>query len=438
MSNFVRRENVYGTRKVVFALAVALGLTLVGCGSEEQAQKDTTGADKSTQKVSVQTDQEGRHFEISIKTTKEEKDASQDLTPIVGEVTNAPVPFAGSDGKTHLDYELDATNFSGGKTTIEKLEVLDADSGDVVATLDTKEVASRLQPAGLRDSTKSLAPSMIANVFLDLTFGEAGDVPDRLLHRLSIKAEASPPGHQQITEEVGPTDVDRRALAVIGPPLKGSNFLAADSCCDSTLHRRATLPINGRISLAQRYAVDWEQLDADDRIYSGKKKVENYTIYGQKALAAADATVVKVVDGLPEQKPGVFPEGISPEEADGNSVILDIGGGNYALYAHFQPGSIRVKQGDRVERGDVLALVGNSGNSLAPHLHFHVMSGPLSLASNGLPYVIDSYTVTGQSAGTDAFDKAEQEGTRLALTPVDPAEKITNAMPLDQRVVDFD
>ena len=45
---------------------------------------------------------------------------------------------------------------------------------------------------------------------------------------------------------------------------------------------------------------------------------------------------------------------------------------------------------------------------------------------------------TGQSAGTDAFDKAEQEGTRLALTPVDPAEKITSAMPLDQRMVDFD
>jgi hypothetical protein len=72
------------------------------------------------------------------------------------------------------------------------------------------------------------------------------------------------------------------------------------------------LPINGRISLAQRYAVDWEQLDADDRIYSGEKEVENYTIYGQEAIAAADATVVKVVDGLPEQKPGEFPQGITP------------------------------------------------------------------------------------------------------------------------------
>jgi murein DD-endopeptidase MepM/ murein hydrolase activator NlpD len=50
-----------------------------------------------------------------------------------------------------------------------------------------------------------------------------------------------------------------------------------------------------------------------------------------------------------------------------------------------------------VERGDVLALVGSSGNSLAPHLHFHVMSGKLSLASNGLPYAIDSFTVIGRT-----------------------------------------
>ncbi len=145
-----------------------------------------------------------------------------------------------------------------------------------------------------------------------------------------------------------------------------------------------------------------------------------------------------MIAGLPEQEPGGFPEGISLDEADGTSVILDIGGGNYALYAHFQPGSVRVQEGDRVSRGDVLALVGSSGNSLAPHLHFHVMSTSLSLASNGLPYVIDSFTVTGQSAGTEAFDEAEQEGTRLEVTPVDPAERVTEAMPLDQYVVSFD
>jgi hypothetical protein len=86
----------------------------------------------------------------------------------------------------------------------------------------------------------------------------------------------------------------------------------------------------------------------------------------------------------------------------------------------------------------VLALVANSGNSLAPHPHFHVMDGPLSLASNGLPYAIDSFTVTGRSAGTEAYDNAEQKGTPLEVTPLDPVGLVTDAMPLDQTVVSFD
>src|SRR6202047_99486 len=69
-----------------------------------------------------------------------------------------------------------------------------------------------------------------------------------------------------------------------------------------------------------------------------------------------------------------MPENIAIEEADGNLVILDLGGGRYALYAHLDPGSVRVHKGDAVKRGQVIGLVGNTGNSLAPHLHFHVMS----------------------------------------------------------------
>jgi murein DD-endopeptidase MepM/ murein hydrolase activator NlpD len=414
---------------VITALATLLVSSCGGGGGsqEEQAQSDTST-----------TGDEDRHLDLNIGTTEEEADdASQDLTPIVAVVPHAPIPFAGSDGRTHLVYELETTNFSSGEITIEQLEVLDPDTGDVVDTLDTEEVASRLQPAGLREPADALAPSMMANVFLDVTFDEAGEVPDRLVHRLSLQAEAAPPDQQQTTEEVGPTEVERRNVVVVGPPLRGSNYVAADSCC-SALHRQAALPINGRITLAQRFAVDYEQLDADNRIYSGEKEIDSYTIYGQEAIAVADGTVVKVVDGVPEQEPGVFPEGISPAEADGNSVILDIGGGNYALYGHFLPGSVRVKEGDRVRRGDVLGLVGSSGNSLAPHLHFHVMDGPLPLASNGLPYVVDAFTATGRSAGTEAFNEAEQEGTRLEVTPVDPAERVTQAMPLDQYVVSFD
>jgi hypothetical protein len=165
-----------------------------------------------------------------------EADGPQDITPLLAEVPYAPIPFAGSDGRTHLVYELKAINFSNGETTIERLEVLDADTGNVIDTLGAEEVAGRLQPAGLRDAADTVAPSMAALIFLHVTFDNAEEVPDRLVHRLSVRAEAAPPDQQQITEEVGPTDVDRRDVVVVGPPLRGSNYLAADSCCDATRH----------------------------------------------------------------------------------------------------------------------------------------------------------------------------------------------------------
>jgi hypothetical protein len=141
----------------------------------------------------------------------------QALTPIVGEVSKAPIPFEGSDGRTHLVYELEVTNFSNGKTTIQRLKVLDADTNEAVATLNAKEVAARLQPAGFREPVDTLAPSTTALVFLHVSFGKANQVPDRLIHRLSVKAEAAPPGQQKISEKLAPTKVYRRDVKVVGP-----------------------------------------------------------------------------------------------------------------------------------------------------------------------------------------------------------------------------
>jgi murein DD-endopeptidase MepM/ murein hydrolase activator NlpD len=151
----------------------------------------------------------------------------------------------------------------------------------------------------------------------------------------------------------------------------------------------------------------------------------------------ADGTVAVAADNLPEQTPGTFPTNISPAEADGNSVVLDIGNGFYANYAHFQPGSVKVQVGDTVKRGDVLGLVGNSGNSVAPHLHFHVMNGPSQLASEGLPYLIDSFTVTGQVDSTAAFDKAEAEGTPIGTVAGVTSTTHEDQMVLDQNIVTY-
>jgi hypothetical protein len=362
--------------------------------------------------------------------------AEEKMTPLLLAVHDTPVPFLGSDGKQHLVYELWMTNFSSAELVVEKAEVLG--DGAVLQTLDTSAVASRMQPVGQRESTGTLAKSTQALLFLNVILPPGSKVPQQLSHRVSIRVEAAPPGHQQFSEEGGTTLVDRRLVVVIAPPLRGADYISADSCCDATRHTRAALPVNGRVWIAQRYAVDWEQLDAERRIYRGpQEKLESYTIFGKEALAVADATVVSAIDGLPEQIPGKFPTNISLEEADGNSVILDLGNQQYALYAHLQPGSLKVHKGDHVKTGQVLGLVGDSGNSLAPHLHFQVMDAPSSLGSNGLPYEIRSFSVTGKSPGTAAFDEAEAKGTALSVAPVSPPQKVMKAMPLDQLILTF-
>ncbi len=360
----------------------------------------------------------------------------ENMTPLLLAVQDAPVPFMGSDGQIHLVYELGMTNFSSAEITVEKVEVVG--DGSVLQTLDSAAVTGRLQPAGLRESAGTLAKSTHGLLFLNIALAPGSKVPAELSHRVALRVSAAPPGHQELSESGGPTMVDKRSVAVIGPPLRGERYIAADSCCDATRHQRAALPVNGRVWLAQRFAVDWEQMDAGGHIYTGpREKLESYAIFGQSALAVANAVVVSVIDGQPEQTPGSYPTNITLDAADGNSVILDLGEKRYALYAHLQPGSIKVHRGDKVRLGQVLGLVGDTGNSVVPHLHFQVMDGPSSLSSNGLPYEISDFEMTGKSDGTAAFDKAETDGTPLPVTPISPPQTIKQAMPLDQTIISF-
>ena len=364
------------------------------------------------------------------------------MTPLLLAINDPPVPFRASDGHTHLVYELALTNFSSGDVAIQKLEVLG--DGAVLETLDTAAIAQRLQPLGLRESTATLPKSTNALLFLNVTLAEGAQIPHELSHRVDIQASAAPPGHQNISESGATVTVDRQPVVEIAPPLRGERYISADSCCDAVRHTRAAMPIDGRAWISQRYAVDWEQLTASGAIYSGpREKLESYAIYGQPALAVADAVVASITDGAPEQTPGQYPTNISPAAADGNSVILDLGQHRYALYAHLQPGSIKVRPGDHVKVGQQLGLVGDSGNSVVPHLHFQVSNRPSSMASNGLPYEIREFQITGQVAGTEAsdktaaFDKSESDGTPLVVTPITPPETVKGALPLDQSIISF-
>ena len=108
----------------------------------------------------------------------------------------------------------------------------------------------------------------------------------------------------------------------------------------------------------------------------------------------ADAAVVAAVDRYPDQIPGAA-TGVTAENTAGNHVVLDLGDGQYALYAHLIPGSVLVQEGERVRQGQVIGELGNSGNSTGPHLHFQVMDAASELAAYGVPYVFADFELTG-------------------------------------------
>jgi len=360
------------------------------------------------------------------------------ITPVVLEVLNAPAVVRGSDEQDHLVYELQLRNAASANAAIERVEVRDAASSRrVLSTLAGGEIEKRLQLGARGTASNTLGPFQGGTLFVHVAIKKGDSLPDEIEHRVEVSAADLPPPLKHTTSVGAKVAVGRGPAVVLGPPLRGGPYIAADGCCDSVRHVRALLPLNGGLYLAQRYAIDWEQLDAQNRIFVGDaRNPRSYHIYGNEVLAVADAAVERVVDGLSEATPGALPEGLPVQEADGNHVILALKSGAYVLYAHLQTGSIRVEEGQRVGRGDVLGLVGNSGNSSAPHLHLHVMDRPSGLIANGLPYVFDSYEIVGiDEAGTTDFDRAEATGTPATITAIEPAAQQRKTLPMDLSVV---
>ena len=299
-----------------------------------------------------------------------------------------------ADGKTHLAYELHITNFSGqNAVTLSRVEVL-GDSASPLARMEKSDLLANTllignyQAAGM--DKPNLAPGQMANVYVWVTLEDPAKIPAALVHRITVKIGK---GQDEITEQCAPIPVGRE-IATISAPLRGDNWQAHNGPANSSGHRRALIPVNGRAQIAQRFAIDWARLNADGKTFTGDAKDnKNYRAYGSDALAVADGVVTETKDGIPENVPGINSRAvpITLETIGGNHAILDIGHGRYDFYAHLQPGSLRVKLGDHVKRGQVLGLVGNSGNSTEPHLHFHLSNGNSPLASEGVPYAFESF-----------------------------------------------
>lgn len=347
------------------------------------------------------------------------------LVPFDVRVPKAPIPASVGDHSI-LVYELRITNVGRRDLALRRLEV--ASAGTVLGAFEGDSLKGMVLKMG--DPTadgRTVAAGRQTLVYLALAVPN-GAVPARLDHRFLVSSPDSLAAAPTDTLAGYSVSVDRRPAIVIQSPLRGGPWLTGNGPGNASGHRRTAIPISGQARIAQRYAVDWVLFGSDGNLFHGDStKNENWYGYRHPVRAVAPGTVVAVKDGIPENV-ALAPDRAVPitlETVGGNHVILDIGGGNYAFYAHLIPGSLKVKVGDKVTPGQVVGLLGNSGNSDAPHLHFHVGDRPAPLATEGVPYLFDQYSMLGSTPG---FPEPWKGGT--------PSPR-RRAIPLENQVIQF-
>lgn len=360
--------------------------------------------------------------------------------PVEVRVPVAPQAVLGSDGLTHLAYELHVTNFyqSTGTLRLRRVTVL-ADSNKMVMASFAGAQVNQLLAHPTADTTKAGVPLEAGKrvvFFLWLTLPAGTPPPHTLRHQLEF---VTPDGVRQLVDGVR-IPVSAMAPVVIGAPLRAGPWLAYEGPGNHFSHHWGSLvAVNGQVTIPQRYAIDFFGLDAAGhavrtaRDHLATSTNADWLGFGAEVLAVADGVVRDARDGEPNHPPFAPlppPTDLTTRTLMGNFVVLEIAPGVFVQYAHLQPGSLRVKVGERVRRGTVLGRLGQSGNANAPHLHFQVTTAATFEESEGLPFVLEYFDQLGVVTLAETLDRTTKPALRAHAAS-------QHQLPLDGLVLRF-
>lgn len=337
---------------------------------------------------------------------------SADIQAFDADIRLSPATVRIGD-ELHLVYEMHLSNFAAVPLTLDRIVVRDAASGAELLALSGAALDAALGhvPSG---GGATIAPGARALAYLDIALRD-GFRPARIAHSLDIREDN---GRRVI--EAGTVTIDPRPLPVLGPPLRGGPWVAVYAPELERGHRRVPYAVAGRATIPGRFAIDWMMVDAKGKLdRSDGRALADSLSYGAEVLAVADAVVAATRDDVTEPRWRADLPKVAIGDAAGNYIALDLGDGRYAFYEHLQPG-LRVKPGDRVKRGQVIALLGLTGQGTAPHLHFHVASAPSPLAAEGLPFLIEGATRIGDYSSIENLGTAWQPLPAAAPGPMFP------------------
>ena len=185
---------------------------------------------------------------------------------------------------------------------LDRIDTLDAKTGDVLATRRGAALTAVVKRPEGGPFNGEMGGGLSAYAVWTL-LPNIGRLPHALRHRLcDLLLRPRIPNPSPYT--TGATRVSQQRPVVIDRPLRGPAWVAVNGCCEALSgHRGAIIPVNGRVQVAERFAIDFVQLDQQRRLYTGTAPTADYAYYGDDVLSVADGRVVRTHDGEPEQTP---------------------------------------------------------------------------------------------------------------------------------------
>jgi hypothetical protein len=374
-------------------------------------------------------------------------------TAVASSTLTTPQAVKASDGRWHLAYELVLTDVTPFAVHIDRIKVLNGATQQNLLTVsgatlkaDFTPIAGPMGDEGVDDPTNTGSTTMASSsqwiVWLDVSVPTRADVPQSLVHRVIGSLQLpNKPDPQTFDYAVSHIRTSTAQATVLTPPVLPGDWYMSEGCCaDDTHHRRGIDPVNGELLVPQRFAIDFYKVDAQHRTWIGDpSKLSSYLTYRQPVLAAGPGTVVASRNDLPNNpdlpKP---PKNVPLDQAVGNFVIEKLNSGLYVLYGHMDPGSVVVKAGQKVAGGSKLGLIGTSGNSTTPHVHFQILTEPTFFPTDSPPYVFSQFNLLGRVPDRIWDDNLGLQPTgKLPFTPASPGGKRVKELPLDRAVVHF-
>lgn len=291
-----------------------------------------------------------------------------------------------------VNCDFIAENASDEKWTLSLLEVSVYDS---FGRLEQRKFVSDNgnSPSIRTINTWDVLPRQPILIFNPLfSFSDSVEL-NTLVYRLSWRSDD---GRREVSSEVTVNPRNYRNQKPLRLPL-GGRILIWDGHDYYAHHRRFDYmnprsQKTGANSNPERYSYDFVIVDKAGAMKKGNPEENtSWFGFGQAIYAAGAGTVVAVVDDAPDNREVDAARFETNRLADyGNYIIIDHGGGEFALYGHIKHASAKVKAGEFVRVGQRIAAIGASGSSLMPHLHFQLQT-TADNDGEGLPSYFDHF-----------------------------------------------